>query len=162
MTNYSIIAARKGFLARSLNIVADSMTSGQEMEMEIALDEARYGRDNNVKVIRYGYNEADLDLISREDLDELYFFLMQNPESILEVRSFTDSRGTREYNLELSRRRSEAVIEYIQSRRPISDDRFVAWGFGEEYPLNQCVAGIQCREEEHAVNRRPEIKLAER
>lgn len=162
MSNYSVISAREGYYAHSVDIEADSLTSGQEIEMELVLNEARFGLDYNVKVVRYDYNQAKLDLLSRKDLNEIFFFLLENPNAKLEVRSHTDSRGTKDYNLELSRRRSESVIEYIRTRRPIPEDRFVSWGFGEAYPLNQCIDGVNCDEESHAVNRRTEIKAVER
>lgn len=162
MSNYSIISAREGYYASSMDIEADSMSSGQEIEMEMVLGEARFGLDYNVKVIQYDYNQSELDLLSRKDLNEIFFFLLENPNAKLEVRSHTDSRGTKEYNLELSRKRSESVIEYIRTRRPIPEDRFVSWGFGEAYPLNQCTDGVNCDEEAHSVNRRTEIKAVER
>lgn len=159
---YSIVTARQGFFARSMDIVTDSMAPGEEFEMAMALPEARFGLDNTIKSIAYDYNQANTSPISYKDLNELYFFLMVNPDAILEVRSHTDSRGTKDYNLELSRQRSQSVIDYIMANRPAEAERFVSWGFGEEYILNECVDGVFCDEEQHAVNRRTEIKLVER
>ena len=129
--------------------------------MVIGLDEASFGLDHSHKVIYYEYNKTNLDLLSKKDLNEIYVFLMENPAAKLEIRSHTDSRGTKQYNLELSRRRSDAVIKYIQARRQIPDERFISWGFGEEYLLNECVDGKPCSEEEHAKNRRTDIKIVE-
>ncbi len=160
-SDYSIIAAKEGFLSSSSNVIEPD--SGMtEVDIELMMREARFGLDNNMKVIHYAYNQAELDLLSKKDLNEIYFFLRQNPNAKLEVRSHTDSRGTKNYNLELSRRRSESVVEYIQTRRPLPDDRFISWGFGEEYLLNDCADGANCTEEEHSSNRRTELKLVER
>lgn len=161
-TTYSIVTARKGYFATSMDIKTDSVAPGSEMTLSLGLPEARFGLNFTAKTINYGYNQANTDPISDKDLNELYFFLLANPDAILEVRSHTDSRGQKEYNLELSRQRSESVIQYILANRPASEERFVSWGFGEEYILNECVDGVQCDEERHAVNRRTEIKLVER
>lgn len=158
LSNYSIISAKEGYFSTSRHIETRDTS---DMTINIAMDDADYGLDNNIKVIHYGYNQIDLDLISKKDLNEIYFFLMRNINAKLEVRSHTDSRGTTKYNLELSRRRSMAVIKYIQARKPIPDDRFVSWGFGEEFLVNDCSDGIPCDEKAHALNRRTELKVVE-
>lgn len=158
LANYSIIGSKGGFLSTSLHL---ERRESQDMKVVIGLDEASFGLDHSHKVIYYEYNKTNLDLLSKKDLNEIYVFLMENPAAKLEIRSHTDSRGTKQYNLELSRRRSDAVIKYIQARRQIPDERFISWGFGEEYLLNECVDGKPCSEEEHAKNRRTDIKIVE-
>lgn len=158
MANYSIIASKAGYFSSSSHI---DVREEKETSISLALRDADFGLDNSIKVINYGYNRTDLDLLSKKDLNEIFFFLTQNPNAKLEVRSHTDSRGSKRYNLELSRRRSQAVIDFIQARRPIPDDRFISWGFGEEYLLNDCVDRKPCGEEDHAINRRTEIKVVE-
>jgi outer membrane protein OmpA-like peptidoglycan-associated protein len=158
LSNYSIISAKEGYFATSKHIeVADT----NDMTINIAMRDADFGLDNSIKVIHYGYNQTTLDMISKKDLNEIYFFLMRNPNAKLEVRSHTDSRGTSKYNLELSRRRSESVVQYIQARKPIPTERFISWGFGEEFVLNECLDGVNCDENAHAMNRRTELKVVE-
>jgi outer membrane protein OmpA-like peptidoglycan-associated protein len=159
LANYSIIGAKNGFLSKSLHL---EKREGQEMSIALALEEAKFGLEHSHKIIYYSYNGANLDLLSKKDLNEIYVFLNENMDAKLEIRSHTDARGTKQYNLELSRRRSDAVIQYIQARRQIPSERFISWGFGEEYLLNDCVDGKPCTEEEHARNRRTEIKIVER
>lgn len=159
LSNYSIIGSKEGYFSNSQDVFRPE---SQEVNMDLLLTEARFGLDYNLKVINYGYNQAELDLLSKKDLNEIYFFLLSNPKAKLEVRSHTDARGTKKYNLELSRRRSESVVRYIQTRRPLPDDRFLTWGFGEEYLVNNCGDGVPCDEESHALNRRTELKVVER
>ncbi len=159
ISNYSIISAKEGFFSTSRHI--QTRDSNNNMTINIAMEDADFGLDNSIKVIHYGYNQIDLDLISKKDLNEIYFFLTRNPNAKLEVRSHTDSRGTTQYNLELSRRRSESVVKYIQARKPIPSERFVAWGFGEEFLINDCNDGVPCDENAHALNRRTELKVIE-
>jgi outer membrane protein OmpA-like peptidoglycan-associated protein len=157
-SSYSIIAVKEGYFVSSKRI---DTKNGNEMTIDIPMRDAVYGLDNNMKVYHYPYNQTVMDMISASDLNEIYFFLMRNPAAKLEVRSHTDSRGTSEHNLALSRSRSESVVKYIQSQKPLSDDRFVLWGFGEEFLVNECADGVECSEERHASNRRTELKVVE-
>ncbi len=52
------------------------------------------------------------------------------------VAGHTDGRGRRDYNIELSQRRAEAVQKYILSRAPSIGNRLVAMGFGMEQLRN--------------------------
>jgi len=158
-SNYSVIGSKGGFVPASLHL--DRMES-QEFPVELTLRNAEYGLDHNHKVIYYGFNQSQLDLLSKKDLNEIYVFLTQNPEAKLEIRSHTDARGSKQYNLELSRRRSESVVQFIKARRNLPADRFISWGFGEEYLMNKCADGVDCSEEDHARNRRTDLKFVEK
>ncbi|MBK6740796.1 MAG: OmpA family protein [Haliea sp.] len=70
-----------------------------------------------------------------------------------EINAHTDSIGTEQYNLGLSKRRAEAVAAYLQQQGVDLGDRFTINGFGEAYPIasNDTEAG-------RAQNRRVEIR----
>ena len=71
---------------------------------------------NDVFIINrvyYEWNSATLSEISRAQLDQLLVIMKMNDDVDLELTSHTDSRGTEEYNLSLSQRRANAVIEYL-------------------------------------------------
>ena len=71
------------------------------------------------------------------------------------MEGHTDSRGRRQYNLELSQNRAEAVVEYLVTRGNVSRERLQAHGFGPDRPVveNASTAG------EHAQNRRVEFNI---
>lgn len=48
------------------------------------------------------------------------------------VEGHTDTVGTARYNLALSRRRAEAVAQYLERHFGIAPDRLFAYGLGEE------------------------------
>jgi outer membrane protein OmpA-like peptidoglycan-associated protein len=60
--------------------------------------------------------------------------------------------------LNLSQRRSEAVVAYLIGKG-VAKDRLVAKGFGESQLINHCADGIDCPEEEHQANRRTVIEI---
>ena len=59
----------------------------------------------------------------------------------LEIGGHTSSYGEDRVNLEISRERANAVLDYLV-KQGISDDRLVARGYGETQPQNHCVNGV--------------------
>ena len=60
-------------------------------------------------------------------------FLDENPERLVQVEAFTDSDGSRDYNLELSQSRADAVAMTL-IRRGVDAERVRALGYGEGFP----------------------------
>ena len=67
---------------------------------------------------------------------------------------YTDDTGKAEYNMELSRRRAEAVADYLQKKFELGSDRVVANWYGAANPIasNDTTEG-------RAQNRRVEIAI---
>ena len=57
--------------------------------------------------------------------------LQKNPSLEIEVSSYTDCRGSASYNLALSQRRTQAIIDYVQARIE-KPERIYGKGYGEE------------------------------
>ena len=107
------------------------------------------------------YYDLDKYYIRYQDkvrLDEIIALMNKYPQMVLEVASHTDSRATKPYNVTLSHNRTNSVVEYLVNHG-INKDRIVAKWFGEIYPVNGCVDGVKCSEEEHQQNRRTEFKI---
>ncbi|MBL7941176.1 MAG: OmpA family protein [Flavobacteriales bacterium] len=113
-----------------------------------------------VNRIYYQYNSSHLSDNSREQLDKLIRILELNPSMQIEIRSHTDSQGSADYNLELSKRRAQVVKDYLVLRG-IGATRISATGMGETELLNACPAPDDCTEEERAINRRTEIRIVQ-
>ena len=75
---------------------------------------------------------------------------------VVEIEGHTDFRSSADYNLELSRRRAQAVVGWLVSQG-IDDERLEARGYGESRPIadNQTVEG-------RSRNRRVEVVLTRR
>jgi OOP family OmpA-OmpF porin len=71
----------------------------------------------------------------------------------LEISGHTDSRGSSDYNRDLSQRRADAVKNYFTSRG-IKPERLQSIGYGEDRPIadNRTSSG-------RGRNRRTEFKL---
>jgi outer membrane protein OmpA-like peptidoglycan-associated protein len=101
--------------------------------------------DHNSAVVRPGlYNE----------IDRVANVLNQYPQTLIRVEGHTDSTGSEQYNLDLSRRRAEAVRNLLVQRN-VSASRMEVVGYGEAKPVatNETEAGRQ-------MNRRVELKIA--
>jgi outer membrane protein OmpA-like peptidoglycan-associated protein len=94
-------------------------------------------------VVEFPTDGAYLTTQERPEADEIVAILRANPGRV-EIAGHADSRYTSEYNLELSRRRAEAVKKYLVSKG-LDADRFEVVWFGEMKPIasNDTAAGQQ-------------------
>jgi outer membrane protein OmpA-like peptidoglycan-associated protein len=114
-------------------------------------------------VINFEYNRAELqkDEETQGTLEEFRKFLTEQPSIHLEVQGHTDSRGSDEYNKNLSDRRANAVKDWLAAHQ-IAGERLTAIGKGEDAPQvpepeacdDKVPADTAPCEETWAVNRR--------
>jgi len=102
--------------------------------------------------VHFELDSATLDPDSRHILDEVATSLLAWPEVRVEVGGYTDSSGNDAYNLDLSRRRAEAVRDYLVARG-VSSSRLEAHGYGESDPIADNATA-----EGRARNRRVELE----
>jgi outer membrane protein OmpA-like peptidoglycan-associated protein len=113
----------------------------------------------NVLPINYEYGSARLTAEARRIIDEkLVTLLREKPGIGIEITAHTDSRGSASANQLLSERRAQSVVRYLQSKG-FAANRLVASGKGESQLKNRCADGVECSEQEHAVNRRTEFRV---
>ena len=108
------------------------------------------------KRIYFTVKKTYLDSKFISELDEIRDLMVKNPTMKLEVRSYSDSRGTEEYNYELTARRSRSIIAWLVEHG-IERKRLAGKGSGERELVNKCANGVKCTEEEHAENRRTQF-----
>ena len=84
--------------------------------------------------------------------------LKEYPDLRIELTSHTDTRGTAEYNMELSRKRSESSKAYLVLQG-INANRITTLAAGETLPRNECTDDVPCTEEQHQYNRRTEVRI---
>lgn len=108
--------------------------------------------------IYYDFNKSAIRKGAARDLEALAQLMNRYPSMQIELGAHTDSRGTAEYNLDLSERRAISAKEFLM-QRGISDERIRAIGYGESLLRNDCVDGVDCTEKEHLINRRTEVKV---
>lgn len=108
--------------------------------------------------IYFETNSTSLNAKSVAELNKLVEILKQFPHVHLEIGAHTDSKGNPNYNLGLSERRAQAVVNYLKSRS-IPESRLTAKGYGETMLTNECAKGVECPDAKHRENRRVEFVI---
>jgi outer membrane protein OmpA-like peptidoglycan-associated protein len=108
--------------------------------------------------IYYEFDKSTITADAAEKMDKIIEIMKANPDLIVEASSFTDSRGSDNYNLALSQRRAKAAVEYLISKG-VDATRIQSKGYGEDKLINQCVNGVNCDEASHQLNRRTEFNF---
>lgn len=103
--------------------------------------------------VLFGSDRAILLPTALSRLDEVGEVLLSNKERKVVVEGHTDSRGSEEHNLDLSRRRADAVRNHLV-QQGYEPDLIVALGLGEGQPV-----ASNSNAEGRANNRRVEIVL---
>ncbi|NND90432.1 MAG: OmpA family protein [Granulosicoccus sp.] len=108
-----------------------------------------------IEGIKFGPNETDLSVESREVLSKYVDVFKRYPDVVVAVEGHTDNRGPAADNLELSKQRVLSVVRYMVANG-ISADRIKPYGYGESRPRAPN-ATVEGREQ----NRRIEINIVE-
>jgi outer membrane protein OmpA-like peptidoglycan-associated protein len=88
------------------------------------------------------------------DLNKLINFLYDNPEFKLKISGHTDSQGSPETNLKLSKERAENIRDYLVIFAGILEVRVDFEGYGSEHPLIE-----ERSDEDRSINRRVEFQI---
>ena len=84
--------------------------------------------------VNFEFDSARLLPSSERILDEAVEILLRHPNLRVEVQGHTDSRGSAEYNEQLSDRRARSVREYLISQG-VNPGNLTSRGYGEQRPV---------------------------
>ncbi|HEY1583662.1 MAG TPA: OmpA family protein [Chthoniobacterales bacterium] len=98
----------------------------------------------------FQYDSADLQGSAVEQLQKVATLIKRNPKATFTLEGYTDSYGSEEYNLDLSRRRAESVKTYLVNVLGINPGQIETRGYGKANLLTSPDASI----EEQEINRR--------
>ncbi|MBU6341964.1 MAG: OmpA family protein, partial [Bacteroidetes bacterium] len=157
-TKYKVDFYQGGKLIGSTDVDTHGIKPGQALTQNISLAPLLPGSRIDLPNIYYNFNDATLRPDARKDLDLLIALMKQQPDISVELASHTDCRGNAKYNLDLSQRRANGVVEYMVTQG-IARNRLKPVGYGESEPRNKCVDGVPCSDQEHARNRRTEVRV---
>ena len=175
-TSYVITAGKKDFY---LNKTGKTTTVGFEEDKDLVHDFELdpINRVIDLPNIFYDLGKWDLRPESKVALDGLVETLNDNPTIVVELGSHTDTRASDSYNLSLSQKRAQSVVDYLIDN-DVAGERLVAKGYGETTPkvldtqvgefakgsvINDAfiakLVGDELKEEAHQLNRRTEFKV---
>ena len=113
-----------------------------------------------VKNIYYEYGKFRLKKEQKEILDASVVSLMKEaPEIVVELSSHTDDHGGEAFNLKLSQKRADEIVDYVV-KQGIDKSRIVGKGYGFSVPIapNKFDDGAD-NPDGRALNRRTEFKV---
>lgn len=165
---YKIRAEQKGYISQEFEFY----TSGKEkiqqninFSLEAYKDvEARIKENEKgalqveLDKIYFDFNKSKIRPEAATTLNVLVDLMNKYPLMQIEVSAHTDARGNDRYNLNLSKRRAAATLEYLVSKG-IDRNRLKSEGYGETQPLNHCIKPGMCDQAGYEVNRRCEFTI---
>jgi OOP family OmpA-OmpF porin len=107
-----------------------------------------------VNNILFELDKSDLSAAGQEELNAVGKFMQANASAYSVLFGYTDDTGKAEYNMELSRRRAEAVADYLNNNFKLGPDRVISMWYGAANPI-----ASNDSEEGRAKNRRVEVSI---
>ena len=160
-TVYHLVVGKKGYLSRSKDVVIgkeeDFTKEINTVNVNIELDKIYIGKEIILKDIYYDYDKWDIRKDAIPTLNKLFNIMKNNPDFKIKIGSHTDCRGEDEYNMILSQRRAQSVVDYLVSKG-IDKSRLSAIGYGETKLIENCPCE-DCNENQHQMNRRTTFEL---
>lgn len=155
---YDINVSKKGFFNTDTLLVTNSLAKKDSTTptstQKIKIDQIKTNKIIKLANIYFEYNSYVITEKSIKSLNWLVEFLKTNSLLVVEIASHTDNRGSAAFNLLLSQKRAEAVVEYLKINN-IQPERVIPVGYGE---TQQIVKNAES-ELEHNQNRRTEFKI---
>jgi OmpA-OmpF porin, OOP family len=104
--------------------------------------------------VLFGFNRATLTKDGKQQLDQIAANAASLKRYFIAIEGYTDQTGPADYNLALSKRRADAVIQYFVGQRDMDFNRVHVIGLGK-----QKLADTSRSREARAHNRRVEVKI---
>jgi outer membrane protein OmpA-like peptidoglycan-associated protein len=84
--------------------------------------------------VLFKVNRFQLTTEAEQQLDQAVAQLQGTKNYVLEIQGFTDATGTAQHNLELSRKRADAVVRYLTVKHNVPLRKINVLGIGEDDP----------------------------
>ncbi len=144
-----------GAVGAGIGVYMDKQAEELEKEMKDAEIE-RVGEAIKVTFdsgILFGFDSYALTPASQETIMKFADILNEYPDTDITIEGHTDDKGAYEYNLNLSKKRAEAVNNYLKMQQ-VGSNRLVTNGYSFDRPIAD-----NTTEEGRAKNRRVEILI---
>ena len=111
-----------------------------------------------VEPIYFELNKSTLKKNSVLSLNKVLVALIKYPDMKLQIRSYADSRASKEYNKKLSLKRANVTKQWLVNRG-VNSNRLLIQAIGEENKDNICKGDVNCSEAEYQLNRKSTFKI---
>lgn len=159
----SLVGTKTGYLKATENVpytgnISDTIIVNLQLIKELNTPSGGYDLAKLIRMdpIYFSFDRYNINASSAEKLKKIAAVLSENDGILLDVKSYTDSRGSSAYNDLLSERRANNTVNYLV-KQGISAKRMSGKGYGETQLKNPCADGAPCSKKEHQLNRRSEF-----
>jgi len=166
-SSFLLIGEKEGYKSGNSRISTTQLRNIRSMEASITLEPMtsevvrkplKEGSVIILNDIYYDFGKSAIRRGAARDLELIVEMMKKFPSMMIELGAYTDSRGEADFNMQLSLRRAESAKNFLV-QRGVQPQRIKTFGYGESKLRNHCRDGVDCTEEEHAYNRRTEIKV---
>ncbi len=178
-TDYVIVTRQEEYLKGKSKVTTKGVGESKEFNTTIAM--SPIDKPIDLPNIFFDLESAELRPESRVALDRLIEILNDNPNITIELSAHTDIRGSDEFNMKLSQKRAQSVVDYLVEHG-VNPDRLMAKGYGSDKPKRidvkmarkypfleegdvltpEFIENIETEEKQeiaHQINRRTEFKV---
>jgi outer membrane protein OmpA-like peptidoglycan-associated protein len=142
MTRASTADQKADTNAQGLNSLRQAVSNIDDYKLQTAVS------------VPFAFNKSVLTPDARQELDKLAQDVQTDKRFFLAVEGYTDKTGGAAYNEALSRKRADAVVEYLVAKHDIPIYRIHMIGLGDEKPVDDAHNRAA-----RAKNRRVEVKV---
>ncbi len=150
--DYMATLEAEGYLYQTVKFSIKPLVQESEIIKNVALRRPKEKVINVLRNIYFEFDEFTLKPESHNELDQLTAFLEQSPNVKIEIAGHTDFIGSNDYNYQLSKKRAQAVKDYLVNHG-IDTSRLTIKGYGKTQPL----ASNDDETEGRELNRRTEF-----
>lgn len=141
---YEIIAQKNGYYNKSVLFSTPYETEKDTLQQDFILQKIDTLNGIILNNIYFDFNTFILKPESKRALNKLYKLLIINPSLRIEIGAHTDEKGSEKYNLNLSVKRAEAVVNYL-IEQGIDENILNAKGYGKSKPISKDIQAEQNR-----------------
>jgi OmpA-OmpF porin, OOP family len=120
--------------AQAANQVAEKGLSAANQAQNMVNNIDNYQAAQHATVL-FGFNKSELTPADKQRLDDVVQEVSPLKHYVIQVQGYTDKTGSKQYNLELSRKRANSVIRYLTLEHNIPLVRIYSLGYGEAAPV---------------------------
>ena len=133
-------------------IIENKETTNAKSDLQLKEKKSNILKDKKTKtvIVYFNHDSYKLDLVEKNKLDDLIINYLKKNNSPAIIYGHTDTKGSKSYNLILSKKRALDVYEYFKTMGV--DNKIILKSYGENFPVVD--TGDEVKEER---NRRAEI-----
>ena len=133
---YGFLAEAQGFIAINENLDLQNIKYYREITRDLHLVPIEQGQTIRINNIFFEFGKYELLEDSYAELNRIVGFLKDNPNISIQINGHTDNVGIPKSNLILSKKRAEAVEDYLISKG-INNTRLNVKGYGQTKPIEK-------------------------